>query len=97
MNVTVVYGRFEWDRSKEHLNVREHGIDFKEAVKAFADTERIIATDDAHSQTEPRFFCIGLIEHKVLTVRFTPRGNRIRIIGAGFWRKGRQLYEQENT
>jgi hypothetical protein len=28
------------------------------------------------------------------TVRFTWRGDRIRIIGAGYWRKGRQAYEQ---
>lgn len=30
---------------------------------------------------------------KIATVRFTPRKGRIRIIGAGFWRAGRKLYE----
>ena len=29
-------------------------------------------------------------------VRFTYRGETIRIIGAGYWRKGRRLYEKEN-
>lgn len=30
-----------------------------------------------------------------MTVRFTYRQNRIRIIGAGYWRKGRDVYEKE--
>ena len=30
------------------------------------------------------------------TVRFTFRGDVILIFGAGFWRKGRQIYEREN-
>jgi len=32
----------------------------------------------------------------VLTVRFTYRDGIIRIIGAGYWRKGKTVYEQEN-
>jgi predicted DNA binding CopG/RHH family protein len=31
-----------------------------------------------------------------MTVRFTYRKNRIRIIGAGYWRKGKDIYEREN-
>ena len=33
----------------------------------------------------------------VLTVRFTYRSSRIRIIGAGYWRKGKKVYEQVNS
>jgi hypothetical protein len=29
-------------------------------------------------------------------VRFTVRGDAIRIFGAGYWRKGKKIYEQEN-
>jgi hypothetical protein len=29
-------------------------------------------------------------------VRFTYRSDVIRIIGAGYWRKGKRIYEQEN-
>jgi hypothetical protein len=32
----------------------------------------------------------------ILTVRFTYRREVIRIIGAGYWRKGREIYEREN-
>lgn len=31
-----------------------------------------------------------------MTVRFTYRGGVIRIFGAGYWRKGKQIYEREN-
>ena len=33
---------------------------------------------------------------RVLTVRFTRRGETVRIIGAGYWREGRTIYEQAN-
>jgi hypothetical protein len=32
----------------------------------------------------------------VMTVRFTWREGRIRIFGAGYWRKGKRLYDREN-
>ena len=32
----------------------------------------------------------------VLTVRFTYRDEIIRIFGAGYWRKGKTIYDREN-
>jgi hypothetical protein len=32
----------------------------------------------------------------MVTVRCIRRGDRIRIIGARYWRKGKQLYEKTN-
>ena len=46
---------------------------------------------------ESRFFCIGKTAGKILTVRFTYRGNDIRIIGAGYWRKGKLIYEKKRN
>ena len=31
-----------------------------------------------------------------MTVRFTWRDGRIRIFGAGYWRKGKKIYAQQN-
>ena len=31
-----------------------------------------------------------------MTVRFTYRGDVIRIFGAGYWRRGKAIYEREN-
>jgi uncharacterized DUF497 family protein len=88
--------RFEWDNSKEADNVAKHGVSFAEAKEAFDDADHIILPDKLHSSTEQCYFCIGRVERGVLTVRFTLRNTRIRIIGAGFWRKGKQYYERQS-
>ena len=90
----IHYGAFLWDRAKELENIARHGIGFRKAVEAFADPHRIIARDDRHSHIEDRLFCIGLVDDRVATVRFTYRGKNVRIFGAGFWRKGRRIYEK---
>ena len=90
---------FEWDEGKDLENQRKHGVSFMAAQYAFLDEGRIIAEDVGHSQLEQRFYCFGLDQEKigVLTVRFTYRSGRIRIIGAGYWRKGKKVYEQSNS
>jgi uncharacterized protein len=84
---------FEWDPDKDAENQRKHGVSFAEAQAAFLDSARVIARDLGHSRTEPRFYCFGRVTDGVLTVRFTYRGNVIRIIGAGYWRRGKKLHE----
>jgi len=84
---------FEWDPDKDAENQRKHGVSFAQAQTAFLDSGRVIARDLEHSRTEPRFYCFVRVADGVLTVRFTYRANVIRIIGAGYWRKGRKLYE----
>jgi uncharacterized DUF497 family protein len=88
--------RFEWDSKKDHENRNKHGVSFAVAQFAFADPNRVIAEDRSHSSKEKRHYCFGLVENEVLTVRFTYRGDVIRIFGAGYWRKGKQFYEREN-
>lgn len=88
--------RFEWDERKNNQNQVKHGISFEFAQYAFADPNRIIAEDISHSQKEKRYYCFGKLEDGIVTVRFTYRSNVIRIYGAGYWRKGRKIYEQEN-
>ncbi len=88
--------RFEWDANKDNENQEKHGIPFSLAQYAFADPRRVIAEDIAHSETEKRYFCFGEVDGGILTVRFTYRGGVIRIFGAGYWRKGKTIYEREN-
>lgn len=87
---------FEWDFDKDAENQRKHGVSFCLAQEAFLDPDRVIARDLVHSKSEERFCCFGLVGGGVLTVRFTYRKDVIRIIGAGYWRKGKRIYEQEN-
>ena len=87
--------QFEWDPAKDRANQDKHGVSFSEAQYAFADPHRIIARDLAHSQAEERFYCFGMIGEGVMTVRFTYRDEVIRIIGAGYWRRGKAIYEKQ--
>lgn len=88
---------FEWDQKKNLENLQKHGVNFETAQYAFADTKRVIIKDTKHSKTEKRYYCFGKLKGGVLTVRFTYRNNQIRIIGAGYWRKGKKIYEKENN
>jgi uncharacterized DUF497 family protein len=87
---------FEWDLFKDIQNQEKHGVAFDLAQYAFLDPNKLIEFDLDHSGQEQRFFCYGAIDSEILTVRFTLRNDRIRIIGAGFWRKGKAIYENEN-
>lgn len=87
---------FEWDPEKDLLNQAKHGVSFSEAQLAFADPDRVVAEDRSHSHSEKRYYCFGRVGDGILTVRFTYRHGLIRIIGAGYWRKGKQIYEREN-
>ena len=88
--------RFEWDEAKDRLNRRKHGVPFALAQYAFADARRVILEDEDHSAKERRFYCLGQVGDGILTVRFTHRENVIRIFGAGYWRKGKAIYEKQN-
>jgi uncharacterized protein len=87
---------FDWDEEKDKENQSKHGISFLTAQLAFLDPLRVIAEDITHSAEENRYYCMGIVDEGVLTVRFTYRGNVIRIYGAGYWRKGRKIYEDQN-
>jgi len=87
---------FEWDEDKSRVNQKKHGVAVETAQLAFLDEHRVIADDLGHSGDEPRFYCFGAVQGGVMTVRFTWREGKIRIFGAGYWRKGRSIYEREN-
>lgn len=87
---------FEWDPAKNLRNQEKHGVSFALAQFAFADPDRVILEDLEHSDDETRYFCLGRVAEGILSVRFTLRGGTIRIFGAGYWRKGRKIYEKQN-
>ena len=89
---------FEWHATKDLANQRKHGVSFGAAQRAFLDRCRVVAVDQRHStKGETRYFCFGRVDGRVMTVRFTVRGNAIRIFGAGYWREGRKRYDEENS
>jgi uncharacterized protein len=87
---------FEWDENKNKSNQEKHNVSFEEAQYAFLDESRVIAQDLEHSHNEKRYFCFGKVANGIMTVRFVYRDNKIRIFGAGYWRKGKRIYEENN-
>jgi uncharacterized DUF497 family protein len=92
----MIRAHFDWDPNKDLENQEKHGVSFRDAQYAFADPQRVLALDASHSDKEERCYCFGKVGGGVLTVRFTYRGDVIRIIGAGYWRKGKAIYDREN-
>jgi uncharacterized DUF497 family protein len=89
--------RFEWDPAKDVENQAKHGVSFVDAQRAFLDSRRVLAEDPTHStERERRYYCFGEMDGGILTVRFTYRCDVIRLIGAGYWRRGKRIYEQAN-
>ena len=87
---------FTWDENKNQSNIEKHGVDFETAKNAFYDPNRLTLFDEGHSTEESRYFCIGKVCDGILTVWFVVRAETIRIIGAGYWRKGKKLYEERS-
>ena len=87
--------KFEWNEEKNLLNIEKHGVSFEEALKVLLDPKRKIRLNKKHSADEIRYYCLGTVSNRVMTVRFTIRGSKVRIIGAGYWREGRKNYEQD--
>ena len=87
--------RFAWDQQKAESNLAAHGVTFESAKQAFDDPQAIVVFDAEHSgKRELRWWLLGRVDLKVMLVRYTHRpGGVVRIIGAGYWRQGKDIYE----
>ncbi|HWG18906.1 MAG TPA: BrnT family toxin [Terracidiphilus sp.] len=74
---------FQWHPAKAAANLKKHGVSFKEALTVFGDKKHIVVPDREHSWDEERSLAIGMSnEGRMLTMCFTERGDRLRIISA---------------
>ena len=83
---------FEWDEDKAAENLRKHAVSFSQAALAFHDPLSIELVDEREDYGESRFIHIGLSDALVLTVVFTERAQRIRIISARKATKDEEAY-----
>jgi hypothetical protein len=77
--------RIEWDKVKDRINIRKHGISFEEATTVFYDEKALLLADPDHSDTEDRFVLLGVSTSlRLLVVCHCYRSNDeiIRIISA---------------
>ncbi|MGB6941545.1 MAG: BrnT family toxin [Bryobacteraceae bacterium] len=75
-------GQFEWDAAKGKSNFEKHGVTFEAASGVFDD---VFACERFDLESEPgeiRSVITGVVNDVVLTVVYTERGERIRIISA---------------
>jgi uncharacterized protein len=88
---------FEWDPVKAAANIRRHGVSFDQAALAFRDLFSVEWIDLRESYGEERVILLGTSQGQILTVVYTERGERIRIISARRATKDEQdRYFREN-
>lgn len=68
-----------WDESKRRLNLRKHGIDFREAEEIF-DGPMVTAEDSRMSYGEQRLVTLGVLNGVVVSLTYTERQGDLRII-----------------
>jgi uncharacterized DUF497 family protein len=73
--------RFEWDPVKRDTNLRKHGVDFMDAVGIF-DSWVLEWSDLRRDNGERRIVAVGTGGGRVLTVVYTWRAGKRRIISA---------------
>lgn len=70
---------FEWDEAKRLSNLEKHGIDFWDAIGIFAGN---FQDSPVKYHAEPRRIAVGILEGRFISVIYTIRANRLRIISA---------------
>ena len=89
---------FAWDNNKAAANLRDHGISFRQAIKAISDHFAVEGIDDREDYGEERVNLLGMCEGVLLHVTYTERGEYIRIISARRAEKYEQeIYYRENS
>jgi len=85
---------FEWDEEKRLSNIKERGVDFRDAALIF-EGPVIMKEDTRESYGEQRFRALGKVDNDYYVVAYTWRGETCRIISA--WRvdeEGKKRYEE---
>ncbi len=77
----MVSDDFEWDDVKAETNFRKHRVRFEKAVEAFDDVFALIEQDSMRT-TARTFQSHRQSQRWLLTVIYTERNGRIRIISA---------------
>ena len=70
--------RFEWDDEKARRNLVKHEVSFEAGCLVFDDPDIFEQDDD--DPDEERFKATGMVSGRLLTVIYTDRPPRIRII-----------------
>jgi uncharacterized DUF497 family protein len=81
---------FTWSERKRALNLKEHGLDFVDAIAVFSGIT-FTFEDDRFSYNEQRFITLGLLAGIPVSIAHTETTDEIRIIS---FRKATKREEQ---
>jgi uncharacterized DUF497 family protein len=70
---------FEWDETKRETNLAKHGIDFRDAIRAF---DGPVFENVNRHRGEERIVAIGSMEGIEIVLVYVMRGKHRRIISA---------------
>ena len=72
--------KYEWDETKNRVNIEKHGIDFGDAHELF-EGDTFVFPDNRKEYGEGRCIAVGHIKNRLMIVVFTQRSaGIIRII-----------------
>jgi uncharacterized protein len=71
--------RFTWDERKRKSNLRDHGLDFRDAPRVF-EGPTFTFEDDRFSYDERRFVTLGFLGGVVVSIVHTETPKVIRVI-----------------
>ena len=96
MGENVIHGRFEWDKEKEAINIKKHGISFEEILPMFDDPLFWEKEDFAHSSLdETRYIGTAKVNGFSVIISCYTERERIRIISArASTKEEEKFYEQ---
>jgi len=74
--------KVEWDPNKAASNLRDHGVDFADAVVALEDENALTIEDKYHDEQRFKTLCLGPNLNVLLVVHAEQDQETIRIISA---------------
>ena len=81
---------FDWDKGNIDKNEINHDVKWLECEQIFFNRPLLFSKDTSHSITEERYYAYGMTDTgRLLTIVFTIRENKIRVISA------REMSEKE--
>lgn len=87
--------KLEWDNNKNEANIKQHGIDFQDAVLIF-EHPMLVKPDTRKDYGENRSVGLGLLFEVIVVIVFTKRGDAIRVISIRRANKNeRKIYQEK--
>ena len=85
-----------WDESKRKTNLKNHGLDFRDAHFVYDNPDKCTYTSSRRGEPRWMDLALAVIHGKLLALIYTPRGNDVRIISfRPASREERKQYEED--